>query len=418
MHLSTVSDWLTWLYQDHSQHIELGLARVQKAAAHLGLLNPTCPVIIVGGTNGKGSTVKAIESIACAAQYQVGCFTSPFLHKANEQIRINGDMVSDDTLCQAFQELADTQCELDLTPFERFTLVALLIFKKYKLDLMVLEVGLGGRLDAVNIMSPTITVVTSIGIDHVAFLGDTREKIGYEKAGIFRPHVPAVCGDVDPPRSVVAQASALQAPFFCQGVAFHYVEKEKTWDFCCDTARYDDLPLTSLALQNMSTALMAITCLQKYLPVSHAAVVKGLTDIHLPGRIQIIHEPVMKIFDVAHNAHAIQLLKKKLTSLPMSGKRYAVFSMFADKDILESILCMKDMLTHWHVAPLTSQRAASDEQLRAVFKEAKIQDVSFFADIVDAYHDACTKAQPGDVIIIFGSFHTVAAIQEGVIPKR
>ena len=231
MYLSTLDEWLSWIAKVHSTEIELGLDRIKVVGARLNVLEPNCTVIIVGGTNGKGSTVAGIEAIYRAAGYLVGAFTSPILLKHNEQVRINGKDASDAKFCDAFAKVEAARGDIVLTPFEFQTLAALIIFHDYSLHVLILEVGLGGRLDAVNIIDADISIVTSIAIDHIEWLGSTREMIGREKAGIFRPKKPAVCGDNNPPQSLVEYAQSIGAEFICQGKDFHYTVQEGTYGF-------------------------------------------------------------------------------------------------------------------------------------------------------------------------------------------
>ncbi|TAK72851.1 MAG: bifunctional tetrahydrofolate synthase/dihydrofolate synthase [Gammaproteobacteria bacterium] len=405
MYFSTLSEWLDWISSVHSSEWELGLDRVKQVAIRLDVLTPNCPVIIVGGTNGKGSTVAGLEAIYRAAGYRVGAFTSPILFKHNEQVRIDGREARDEEFCQAFEKIEAVRGEITLTPFEFCTLAALLIFKQYPLDVWILEVGLGGRLDAVNILDADVAVVTSISIDHVDWLGSTREAIGREKAGIFRAGKPAVCGDSDPPSSLVGGA-----PFFCQGKEFHYQEKGEQWSWISSEVRYDDLPLSSLMLQNMSTVLMTVTLLQSRLPVNRTAIEEGLSTVTLVGRVQIVPGSVMEIYDVSHNPASMAWLAKRLREMPCEGKTRAVFSMLADKDMAESIQMISGVIDQWYMAPLSVKRAAGRERLEKAFEEARVEKVTVCSSIEEAYQMARKEAQPGDRVVVFGSFHTVSTI--------
>ncbi|MBV9575325.1 MAG: bifunctional tetrahydrofolate synthase/dihydrofolate synthase [Gammaproteobacteria bacterium] len=417
MQFSTLSDWLAYIATLHAFEIALGLERVKIVAERLALLKPDCAVIIVGGTNGKGSTVTSLEAIYRAAHYQTGSFTSPYLFRYNEQIRVNGREISDEALCVAFAAIETARGDISLTPFEFGTLAALYHFKKQALDILILEVGLGGRLDAVNIIDADVSVITSIDIDHVEWLGNTREKIALEKAGIFRKNKPAVCGDPHPPQSLLEYVNHQQIPFFCQGRDFQYQEKEQGWLFSYQETQYEHLAFNALTTQNLATALMAITLLQNRLPVTRDAIDKGLCKLTLPGRIQIINEPVVKIYDVSHNPHAVALLANRLKSLICTGKTYAVFSMLTDKDILKSLAIIQPLIDAWYVAPLTAKRAATTTQLKEAFQQREIHGVNFFSSIQAAYFSAEKTATPGDRIIIFGSFHTVADMWQVVFNK-
>lgn len=408
MYFSTLSEWLLWIKSVHSSEIDLGLDRVKAVASRLQVLTPSCPVIAIAGTNGKGSCVAGLEAIYLAAGYHVGAFTSPTLFKHNEQVRINGEIASDQAFCQAFEKIEAARGTSSLTPFEYCTLAALLIFQSHSLDVLLLEVGLGGRLDAVNIIDADVAVVTSIGIDHVDWLGSTREQIAYEKAGIFRAERPAVCGDEDAPASLQAQASQLGSPLFCQAKDFSYDQAALTWTWTSSDITYDNLPLNTLATQNMSTVLMVVTLLQSRLPVSRLAVDEGLSNIKLLGRIQVIEGKVTTIYDVSHNPAAVALLAKRLKEMPCTGKTYGVFSMLADKDITESIKAIRNVIDIWHVAPLSVDRAASKKTLMLAFQAANVDEVSFFSTIEAAFTFTEKVAETGDSIVVFGSFHTVA----------
>jgi dihydrofolate synthase/folylpolyglutamate synthase len=272
MQFESLQGWTDYINSLHHVTIELGLERVRSVAERLSLLQPECQVISVAGTNGKGSCVAGLEAIYLAAGFRVGAFTSPYLLRLNEEIRLQGKEVADEALCAAFDTIEKTRGEISLTPFEFNTLAALIIFKAAKLDVILLEVGLGGRLDAVNIIDAAVAVVTSIAIDHADRLGNTRELIGREKAGIFRKETPVVCGDEDPPESLLNFAKELNAPIFCQKKDFRLVRQAHSWDWAFEKTCYENLPLTVLALQNMSTVLMAVEILQSKLPVSRLAI--------------------------------------------------------------------------------------------------------------------------------------------------
>lgn len=412
MYLSTMDDWLAWIGTLHTTEIELGLERVREVARRLDVLQPSCPVVIVGGTNGKGSTVAALEALYSTMGYRVGSFTSPFLFTYNEQVRLNGVNASDEQFCAAFQQVKDALRGTTLTPFEFGTLAAMVMFKQQALDIWLLEVGLGGRLDAVNILDADLAVITSISLDHIEWLGDTRDKIGYEKAGIMRALRPAVCGDIDTPASIRDQADRLGTKLYCQGRDFGFAEREKEWSWWCDTVRYESLPLSRLALQNMSTALMAAHLLQDKLPVNREAIDKALSQVTVPGRIEVVAGSVTEIYDVAHNPGSVALLAQRLSLIPCQGKTYAVFSMLADKDMSSSVRSIQQHIDQWVVAPLQSKRAASLEKIIQTLDALAIKNVLAQRTIQEARQTAWQHAQPGDRIVIFGSFHTVAEAQQ------
>jgi len=410
VHLSTLFDWLNWIGSVHSTEIDLGLDRIGVVAEKLGVLKPDCPVITVGGTNGKGSVVAGLDAIYRAAGYRVGTFTSPYLLVHNEEVRLQGVEADDAQFIRAFEKIESARADVSLTPFEYHTLAALLIFVETKLDVMILEVGLGGRLDAVNVVDADAAVVTSIGIDHVAWLGDTREKIAIEKAGIFRFGKPAISGDADSPATLIAAARNIGATYYQQGESFQYTEFPDHWSWRTLGTDYENLPRNHLLTQNMATVLMTITCLQKMLPVTEAAIHLGLQDVRLSGRMQCLPGPVTEILDVAHNPAAAEVLANRLHQLPCAGKTWAVFSMLEDKDILNTLALMRPEVSEWVIAPLDCKRAAPLATLKKIFRKADISSVRECESITAAYQVAKTNAAAGDRIIIFGSFYVVAAI--------
>lgn len=423
MHFSTAYEWLSWIASIHPRDIALGLDRVKPVAQRLGVLKSTSVQIVVGGTNGKGSTVAGLEAIYRAQGYRVGAYTSPLLFKHNEQVRIDGENACDEAFCAAFASVEAARGDTSLTPFEFFTLAALVIFKQHTLDVMILEVGLGGRLDAVNIVDADAAVITSIAIDHVEWLGTTRESIAYEKAGIFREHQPVVCGDDDPPLTLLQAANQISAPLFCLGRDFQYQEDKTEPSFAYTAAKtvlgtsfqasdFQHLPMNTLLTQNMATVLTTVLLLQNRLPITQEAIVKGLSAVTLPGRIQIIPGRIREIHDVSHNLAAVTLLAKHLKAKTHSGKTYAVFSMLADKDIPGCVNVMKEVVDHWYVAPLTVKRAASNDKLMQAFTLAGIKAVTDCSSLAAAYAAATSKAQSPDRIVVFGSFHTVANIAQ------
>lgn len=389
-----MAGWLTYIGSIHIREMDLGLDRIKPVAEKLGVLHVACPVVIVGGTNGKGSTVTTMEAVYRAAGYNVGAFTSPILFHHNEQVRINGENPSDDVFCEAFAKVEAARGEITITPFEFHTLAALCIFKSHMLDVLILEVGLGGRLDATNIIDADVAVVTSIGIDHVDFLGDTREKIGFEKAGIFRKGRLAVCGDPNPPASLIEHAKKL-------GTILHMTESPRHF------------AASQLAPQNITIALKVVSLLQDRLPVTEENIQKGVRNAKLTGRQQVIPGDVTEIIDVAHNIDSVKWLSDKLTSMPCSGKTYAVFSMLGDKDIRGCVALIKHQIDHWYVAPLHVKRAASLEKLQEIFAQENVSGVTWLPTIEKAYLEVRKMAVKKDRIVVFGSFNTVSQCRVG-----
>jgi len=401
--------WLDRIKNQHRVSIDLELERVKQVGRTLGLLKPRSPIIIVGGTNGKGSTVAALEAIYLAAGYKTGTFTSPYLYKFNELVRIQGIEASDEDFIHAFEKIEQARGDMTLTQFEFNTLAALDIFQQADLDIGILEVGLGGRLDAVNIIDADVAIVTSIAMDHADWLGNTREEIALEKVGIFRAGKPAVCGDFDPPVTLLEYTNDNQIPLFCQEEQFGFEQQSTAWSWWSQNQCEKNLPLPHLALQNMSTAMMAVELMQDKLPVKRAAMDNALTNVNLPGRIQVIAGDVTKIVDVSHNPAAAEFLANYLHHQTYPGKVRAVFSMLADKDIITTLLVMRDCIDEWYIAPLLVERGSSLSVLEYCFRAAKIQAVNSYNSIKQAYEAALHASQSGDCVVVFGSFYTVAA---------
>jgi dihydrofolate synthase/folylpolyglutamate synthase len=412
MQFKTLETWLTHIGSLHPEKIDLGLARVREAAERLNLLKIKCPVLTIAGTNGKGSTVAGLEAIYVAQGLKVGAFTSPYLFRHTEEVRINGQETTPAIFCEAFARVEGARGGISLTLFEFNTLAALAIFERYDLDVILLEVGLGGRLDAVNIIDPNLAIVTSIAIDHADWLGNTRELIAREKAGIFRQATPVVCGDSEPPVSLVQHATELSAPLYCQGRDFSYTTDQSSWSWRSTQTHLDNLPLPHLALQNMSTVLMAIELMQPQLPVTREAIDRGLQTVQLPGRLQVISGDIVQIFDVSHNPAAAEFLAEALAKRSIRGKTLAVFSMLADKDILGTLLVMKEWVDEWYVGALSAKRAATIPALEDAFASADISAVHTYSSVKEAYVAAMHAATTDDLVVVFGSFYTVGAVTD------
>ncbi len=420
MRFTHLADWLAWQETLHPKKIDPGLARVSAVLQRMGLQHPNPVVVTVAGTNGKGSTVSFIEHILRAAGYRTGAYTSPHLLRYNERIRVNGAEVSDAELCASFQRIDEARAEISLSYFEFSTLAALDIFARAGLDAAVLEVGMGGRLDAVNMLDADVAVITGIGLDHMEWLGPDRESIGREKAGIFRPGRPAVCGDPSPPHSVIDHARATGAPLFLLGRDFHYQRGADSWSWWSKRTRHDALPLPALRgpfqLQNAASALMAIECLPPRLPVKREALDAGLRAAHIAGRFQVVPGVVTRIFDVAHNPHGAAVLAQALQDEPCQGRTLAVFGMLADKDIHGVAAALRDVIDAWYVAGLAVERGAGGEQIAdAVRKGAPAAPVLRYDTVIEAYHAALRDACAADRVAVFGSFHTVAQTLPGAL---
>ena len=421
---TTLADWLAVLEKRHPKVIDMGLDRVREVKDRLDI-RFDCPVIIVGGTNGKGSTCAMLESILMQAGYRVGLYTSPHLIDFNERARVNGEIASDDALAEQFAAVEAARGEVSLTYFEFTTLAILRLFAQAQLDAVILEVGLGGRLDAVNVIDADVAIVTSVDIDHTEYLGDTREQIGFEKAGIFRPGKTAICGDPVPPKSLVDHASAIGADLWLFGRDYNYSGDKQQWNYGGRSQRRNSLGYPSLRganqLLNASAALAALEALRQRLPVGAQEVRNGLVMVELPARFQVLPGRPSVVLDVAHNPHAAATLAQNLDNMGFHAYTYAVFGAMHDKDIDGVIAQLKDRVDHWCVTDLPLPRAATAEQLRQKLLAAGVvtsnvkgaeKTIETFPSPAAAFASARSRAGENDRIAVFGSFLTVAGVME------
>ncbi|HQS57542.1 MAG: bifunctional tetrahydrofolate synthase/dihydrofolate synthase [Gallionellales bacterium 35-53-114] len=407
----SLQEWLTHLESLHPQTIALGLERVAEVKQRLQLA-PAFPIIVVGGTNGKGSVCAMLEAMLHAAGYRVGCYTSPHLLAYNERVRIAKQPVNDAELCVSFEQIEAVRSDIALTYFEFGTLAAMQCFISHEVEVAILEVGLGGRLDAVNVFDSDCAVVTSIDIDHTDYLGDTREKIAFEKAGVFRAGKVAVFGDTDMPEAIATQAKKIGAQLFCLGKQFSFKTHDLQWDYQGETRR-SSLPFPALRgayqLNNASSVLAALDVLKDKLPVSMAAVRRGLMEVELPGRFQVLPGKPVIILDVAHNPHAARALAKNLAVMPPFPTTYGVCAMLKDKDMAGVVRELLWQVDVWLVAGIAAPRGASADELAAVVSQELMEgEVRSFATVTGALHHACEAAGENDRIVAFGSFYTVA----------
>ncbi|MGF6853034.1 bifunctional tetrahydrofolate synthase/dihydrofolate synthase [Paraburkholderia sp. CI3] len=422
----TLDAWLTHLESAHTVGIDLGLQRISQVRDALQV-SFDCPVITVGGTNGKSSTCAILEAILLRAGYRVGCHTSPHLLAFNERARVNGAITSDADLLPHFEAVEAARLSLSepvlLTYFEFTTLAIMHLFASRRLDAVIFEVGLGGRLDAVNILDTDCAIITSIDIDHTEYLGDTREKIGFEKAGIFRAAKPAICADPVPPQTLIDHAGQIGADLWLFGRDFRYEgqagSERQQWSYVGRKLRRSALAYPALRganqLINTSAALAAIEALRDRLPVSAQDIRLGLANVELPGRFQVLPGKPSIVLDVGHNPHAAAVLKQNLGNMGYFPYTYAVFGSMQDKDIAGVIKHMKAEVDHWCVTDLPTPRAASAQTVEAALREAGLTDgadssVTRFASPADAYQDALKRASENDRIVVFGSFYTVAGV--------
>jgi dihydrofolate synthase/folylpolyglutamate synthase len=404
----TLVDWLYHLENLHHQEIQLGLSRIKQVATKLSLLAPKATVITVAGTNGKGSTVAALEAIYRAAGYQVASYTSPHLFRVNERIRINQKNISDDDLSEAFCAIEDIREPVFLTYFEMLTLAALWHFKKYSIDVLILEVGLGGRLDATNIIDADLAIITTIDLDHQDFLGHDKEAIGYEKAGILRPKRPLIYADTTPPFSILEKAASLSSPLYINGLHYQYDFQKEILRICY---KKWEVQLTNpkLHASSLAAAVMAAHCLKASLPVTSYHMAAALNNLSLPGRLQLIQGNYNLLLDVSHNSQGVNHLANFIKQLPRPQKIHAIFSALKDKDIPELIGPLINSVDFWYPAFLTGSRAATREQFDAAFRIYGIVP-SYYSDPVLAHKAACKRASTGDLIVTYGSFLTVGCV--------
>jgi dihydrofolate synthase/folylpolyglutamate synthase len=396
----------------------MGLGRVREVYARLGPAI-AMPVVVVGGTNGKGSTCAFLEAILRAAGYRVGLYTSPHLTRYNERVRIDARPVDDAALVAAFARVESARTAAvpptPLTYFEFGTLAALVLFAEARLDALVLEVGLGGRLDAVNIVDADVAVVTTVDLDHQDYLGSTRDAIGAEKAGIFRRGRPAVCGDPDPPAALVAQAQRIGAVLYRLGHEYGYREEGRQWRYRGPAGERYGLPIPALRgrhqLPNAATALAALDLLSARLAVNAGAVRAGLLDVVLPGRFQVLPGRPTIVLDVAHNPHAARSLAATLGEMGYHPRTLAVFGMLADKDIAGVADALRARIDRWHVAGLPGPRGTSPAAIAARLDAGGVARAAIVEHETVAQAVAAARAEAGDAdrIVIFGSFLTVAA---------
>jgi len=411
-----LEDWLEWQQRAHPVAIELGLDRVARVLARTGWRRPDVPVITVGGTNGKGSTVAMLDAVLRAGGYRVGTFTSPHLVDYRERIRLDDEPVSAASLVAAFNRIGDALGDDTLTYFEFNTLAALLVFETAGLDAIVLEVGLGGRLDAVNAVDADVAVVVSIGLDHMDYLGPDVESIGREKAGIFRRGRPAIFGSPQPPQAVREVAAEVGARLSVRGTDFDGGVRadDDGWDFVVDgEVRHARLPRPALAgsiqVANAATVLAALACLHARLPLGRDALEAGLCSVRLPGRFQRIRDPRRGfewVFDVAHNPAAATALATNLRDWPVPGRTHALCGMLGDKDVAGVVATLAPVVDEWWATAAEGPRALDEAELvrRAAAAGVAMRPAG---SIAEALQHVAAVAGPGDRVVVFGSFHTV-----------
>ncbi|WP_158367853.1 bifunctional tetrahydrofolate synthase/dihydrofolate synthase [Candidatus Williamhamiltonella defendens] len=409
----SLSQWLDYIANLHFTKIDLGLKRVKKVAEKLDLLSPAEWVITVGGTNGKGSTCRILERILIEDGYKVGVYSSPHLLCYRERVRIQEKMLPEKCFTSAFDRIEKVRGEISLTYFEFGTLVALLLFKSHQLEVVILEVGLGGRLDATNIVDSDVAVITNIDFDHTEFLGKDRYSIGREKAGIFRTDKPAVVADTDIPDSVIRVAKEKAAHLRPIDQSWSFCHQENQWIWKTKERMLIDLPLPNVPLINAACALAVLHYFPKI--ISKEAIKRGLKGASLAGRFQMIDQKPLVILDVAHNPHSARYLLNNLTQLLKNSAKpgaqlNAVVGMLKDKDIKGTLDILSERVDHWYCATLSEPRGAP-AQILASF----LQKSAFLSpDVKSAWDQAMQSSNPEDVLLVFGSFYTIAPVMSAL----
>jgi dihydrofolate synthase / folylpolyglutamate synthase len=421
--MENLQDWLAHCERLHPRQIELGLERVQSVAKRMGL-RFDCPVITVAGTNGKGSTCAMLEAIALQAGYRTGVFTSPHLVDFEERCRLRGEIVTAQELLPHFERVEAARQDVSLTYFEFTTLAILGLMAASALDVAILEVGLGGRLDAVNIIDTDCAVITSIALDHMEFLGPDLESIGREKAGILRTGKPAIVSDPVPPRSVLDRATEIGADLWRLGVDFNFTGDQQQWAWAGRGRRYSGLAYPALRganqLINASGVLAALEALRPRLPVTAQAVRNGLAMAELPGRFQIVPGQPSLVLDVAHNPHAVATLAANLDAMGFFPTTHGVFGAMADKDLAAMLGKMEPLVDRWYFTDLPTQRAETAQglmdrwQAQHTRKEVR---AGTYGGPMEAFEAALAAAKPADRIVVFGSFHTVGGVLKDGPPR-
>jgi dihydrofolate synthase / folylpolyglutamate synthase len=420
----TLSDWLAHIEALNTRRTLQPIPQIRAGrfdnllpiARTLDLLDWSCPVTTVAGTNGKGSCVALLSAIFCAAGYRVGSFTSPHLLRYNERIQIDQKSVEDILLCEAFAAIEHARKTQRLGYFEFTTLVGFWIFKRANVDVLILEVGLGGRLDPVNMLDADIAIVSSVDLDHTHLLGSTREAIAYEKAGIMRSGKPCIWGDASVPCRVSEYAKALKTPILVQNQDFcatvHTSDADvSNWTWSGDGKQLENLPIPQLTyLPNAACVLQAVDLLQSRVPVSENALHQGLRQVRVPGRFQVIPGVANTILDVAHNPASAQLLAQNMRDRITAARIVIVIAVLSTKDIQGIISPLVDLADYWYLSEFELDKRAPAVDLAKCLESLGVEAYDVFSSVTQAYQVACERAQPNDVILVMGSFHTVAAV--------
>lgn len=425
----TLSEWLTWQERLHLSSIDLGLERIRTVATNLHLLTLPFPLISVAGTNGKGSSTAMLQAIYQQAGYKTGVYTSPHLLRYNERISLSGSPVSDQSLCKAFATIDQARGNTSLTYFEFSTLAAAILFVEEKVDVAIFEVGLGGRLDAVNLWDADIALITSIAIDHEDWLGSNRNVIAIEKAGIMRPETPVICGDTQPPSTIASEAKKIGARLIQRNIDFslHYPKTQSPSENDPTTWQWHDLqknttlmlPLPALAgtfqCDNAANVVMLIKQLQARLPVATTAIEKGLINTTLAGRLQTISTCPTVLIDVAHNPQSAEQLALYLQQHPHKGKTVALFSALKDKDISGIVTPFLTLIDQWHIISLQTTRGQSALTIKSELAMLGINNAQTVNNnFKKAMQDVKKTLKCEDRVVVFGSFLLVSGVLESL----
>lgn len=384
----------------------------------LNLLPLNSIVISIAGTNGKGSCAAFLESIYSYAGYRVGAFTSPHVLTFNERIRLCQQNASDEAICEAFSQIEKARDDLQIGYFQFAFLAALILFQHENLDVILLEVGIGGLYDAVNTIDANLSIITQIGLDHCELLGNSRELIATQKAGIMRPNKAMVCGDFDPPKTLFKIVTKLKSKIFCIKKDYCFQINKTDWTWRYREKNLLHLPIPNLLTRNAATALMAVECLQKQRPVDEEAIKEGINDARLLGRQQLVkYKNISVLFDVAHNPDAVSLLSKRIQKLNVQGKKRIIFGAMIDKDFRCMIQELKSDIDHWYLVPLPGRRSASAKDLEKFLDELNISECQQCLSAFEAFIEAIDQSIPEDLVVICGSFLTVSGALEKISGK-
>ncbi len=409
----SLSVWLSYIEKIHPNDIDLGLDRVFKVKNAANIF-PKFPVILVGGTNGKGSTCSFIESILNESGLNIGCYTSPHFRRFNERIRINKHEVSNDKIVESLHYIENQRQEIPLTYFEITTLAAVNIFINDEVDIAVLEVGLGGRLDAVNAFDPIVSILTSVSLDHQNYLGDTVDLIAFEKSGIFRKNKPAIVNHKNPLPSLISTVKKLKSELSLLNSDYKIIQNGPNLHYTSDISSYSNLPLPNLIGEhqknNLAGALRCIDFIKDYFPISEKEIITGIKNVKINGRFEIIKLNPFIVADVAHNQEAAISLASTFKLKKLKGNTIAVFSILRDKNIDEVVAPFFEIVDEWHIAEIESERSAPIEQIEKSTQQKKTKSIRKYKSLKKGYQEALNKSKDDDNILIFGSFFVISEI--------